>query len=792
MQESTITPPLQSAAAGDLQAALRVSEGQLRLALSAARMGTWDWDIQTDTITSSEQVATLFGVSAGAFSAPYAAYLARVHPADRAQVARAIAAALASHESSPTVAHRVIWPDGSVHWIETHAQIYRDGEGRPVRMTGVAMDITMRTRAEAERAEAEAALETSERRFRALIEHCADAVALVDERGMIKYASPAATRMLGYDADAYIGETTCAIIHPDDQQRVADQLAALVQQPNGQFAAEVRAQHQDGSWRWFEATAVNSLADPAIAGIVVNFHDVTARRQAEAALRESEERYRAISELVSDFAFAFRFEPGGDAVLEWITDAFTRITGYTLHEMRTLADWGDCIHPEDAAVAYQHLQQLRAGSPAVGEYRITARDGRLLWLRFYSRPVWGADGQRVTRVYGGVQDITQIKRLEQQLSHAQKLEAIGRLAGGIAHDFNNLLTVILGNVELLLAASARAPSMRADAEGIRQAAGRAAALTRQLLAFSRQQVMEPRTLDLNAVVGDMTQLLRRLIGEDITLATDLAADLGQVRADPGQIEQVIMNLAVNARDAMPDGGQLTIETANVGADSPPDRAGAAGVPYVLVTVSDTGVGMDAATVARIFDPFFTTKPIGKGTGLGLATVYGIVTQSGGQISVCSEPGKGTTFRVYLPRVDAAAASASAARSQVIRLAGDATILLVEDEPALRALAARVLRGYGYRVLEAVDGPSGLAAAAQHLGRIDLLLTDVLMPGGLSGRQLAEQISARRSMIKVLYTSGYSEAMMMPTQFSAHEAFLQKPFTPDVLARKVWEILQRDR
>ncbi len=492
----------------------------------------------------------------------------------------------------------------------------------------------------------------SGRRFRALIDHCADAVALLDRQAMVQFISPAATRILGYDLDTFIGEHVFEVIHPADRPRVAEQLDQLTLQPGSRITTELRAGHADGSWRWFEATAVNSLAEPAIAGLVVNFHDVTERKHAEAALRDSEERYRMISELVSDYAYAYHIAPDGSAALEWVTDAFTRITNYTREEMAMFDNWAAIVYPADQSIAEQHTQRLLAGQADVCEHRIRAKDGRILWMRLYGQPLWDAAEARVIRIYGAVQDITQIKQLEQQLSQAQKMEAIGQLAGGIAHDFNNLLTVILGNTELLLEPDTPIDAMRENAEQIHDTTKHAAALTRQLLAFSRQQVLEPRQLDINRILNDIRPLLRRLIGEDIDLVTRLDCDVGPIHADPIQIEQVLMNLVVNARDAMPSGGTLEIQTTNIVFDAADTRRqrGVGCGRYVMLTISDTGMGMDAQTKAHIFEPFFTTKAPGKGTGLGLATVHGIVAQSGGSITVESAPGQGSTFTIYLPQV----------------------------------------------------------------------------------------------------------------------------------------------
>ena len=382
------------------------------------------------------------------------------------------------------------------------------------------------------------------------------------------------------------------------------------------------------------------------------------------------------------------------------------------------------------------------------------------------------------------------RSLETQLAQSQRLEAVGRLAGGVAHDFNNILTAIGGYTDLLLADMAPDDTRRQDVEEIHRAAQRAAALTHQLLAFSRRQVMQPKVVDLNALVADIEKMLRRLIGEDILFATVLHPRAGNVRADPGQLEQVIVNLAVNARDAMPNGGRLTIETRSIELDEayraqhPTVTPG----PYVMLAVSDTGMGMDEETRSRIFEPFFTTKVRGKGTGLGLATVYGIVQQSGGHIWVYSEQDRGTTMRVYLPRVDAPAEKlARTGDPPPQNLRGTETILLVEDEAAVRAVTRQLLERNGYTVVEAPDGP---AALGLELATLDLLLTDVVMPS-MSGRELADKLVARRPGLRVLYMSGYTDdAVVRHGMLEPGLAYLEKPFRPDTLLRKVREALQR--
>ena len=510
------------------------------------------------------------------------------------------------------------------------------------------------------------------------------------------------------------------------------------------------------------------------------------RKRAEEQLQASERKYRLLFETSPEAMLVYDFET---LRILAVNQAAVARYGYSEQEFLglTIRD----IRPEqDQARLDEELKARPEGGAVRTGIRHRAKDGRVLEVDLVARPIEFA-GRQARLVLA--RDVTTQRTLEEQLRQSQKMEAVGQLAGGIAHDFNNLLTAILGSTQLLLHATPPDDPRHEDAVEIKNAGVRAAELTRQLLAFSRRQVLAPKVLGLNAVVAHMQKMLRRLLGEDIELAVTLAPDAGSVNADPGQLEQVLLNLAVNARDAMPTGGRLTIETTRVTltVELAERRHRLPPGDYACLAVTDSGSGMDEATQAHLFEPFFTTKEVGRGTGLGLATVYGIVKQSGGYIWVYSEVRHGTTVKVYLPRVAIAeedAAPLPAVAEPAAPRGGSETVLLVEDAAPVRSLARRSLEASGYTVLDAADGAAALDLAARHGGGIDVLVTDVVMPG-MSGRELAERLAPERPRMKVLYTSGYTDdAMVRQGVLTAGVAFLQKPFVPETLARKVREVL----
>ncbi len=521
--------------------------------------------------------------------------------------------------------------------------------------------------------------------------------------------------------------------------------------------------------------------------------EIANRKLADERFWESEDRYTNLVENVSDVIYS----TGEDGAITSLNLAFEKITGWSR------AAWlgksfRSLIHPDDLPRVMGRFQQILMGeTPPLTEFRILSKSRDYLVGEFTGSPQ--IKNGKVVGLFGIARDVTHRKKaeeemvaLQEQLRQSQKMEATGRLAGGIAHDFNNLLTIIKGYSQLSLIDLKEGDPLRGNIEEIQKASERAADLTRQLLAFSRRQVMEMKVLNLNTLLIDMEKMLRRVIGEDIALVTVLADALGRVKADTGQIENVIINLAVNARDAMPSGGKLIIETSNVELDEAYARSHVAVKPgrYVMFSVSDTGMGMTQEVKERIFEPFFTTKEKGKGTGLGSSTVYGIVKQSGGNIWVYSEPGSGTTFKIYLPRVDEPLEENGKIVSRGLLPCGNETVLVVEDEEEVRNLTVQILQRQGYRVLEASHGKEALYVFEKYRDPIHLVVTDVVMPE-MSGSELAKHLSTLHPDVKLIYMSGYTDSAIIHNGIlKAETPFIQKPFTPDILARRVREVLDR--
>lgn len=623
--------------------------------------------------------------------------------------------------------------------------------------------------------------------FRLISENAADMLAVVDMEGRRLYNSLAYQKVLGYSPEELKHSPAFEEVHPEDRERV--RAAAAEAQRTGTGATlEYRIRHKDGSWRVLESTSsviCNSKGEPE--KLVIVNRDVTERKLASEALRTSEASFRSAIENAP--YGIYRANASGQLLL--VNPALQKMLGYESQSELLQTNLAAGIYRD--ARQHQALNEMFASQDGFTdrEAEWKRKDGSHITARCTGRLVNGTKGEdSYYEVF--VEDVTEKRVLERQLQMAQKMEAVGRLSGGIAHDFNNLLGVIIGYSQVLKRTLAPESAAFEHAEEIEKAGQRAASLTRQLLAFSRKQVLAPAILDLNALITDMEKMLPRLIGEDIRLTLKLDSSIGRVKADQSQIEQVVMNLAVNARDAMPHGGQLVIETANVTFDENYTRhhAGSRAGRYVMLSVEDTGSGMDAETLAHIFEPFFTTKERGKGTGLGLATVYGVVKQSEGYVWVDSEPGKGSSFKVHLPLVENSqpvqAVRPAVPSAETVR--GSETVLLAEDADALRKLAQTLLERNGYRVLAAANGFEALAILRQRGKRIDLLLTDVIMPG-LNGRELATRMALLQPGLKVLYMSGYADSAI--ADHGALEPgthLLHKPFTEEVLIRKVRQVL----
>ena len=620
-------------------------------------------------------------------------------------------------------------------------------------------------------------LSEAEQRLRAIVTKAPVVFFALDANGIFTLSEGRALQKLGLQPGQVVGQSVFQVYrdHPEILEHVRRAL-------NGEEFSSIDESSERGLcfetyWAPIRGT------DGNLAGSIGVAVDISERKKNELARTEAETLYRSLVEQLS--AVTYIAELGLEGEWLFVSPQIETLLGYAPSEwLADSSNWIQHVHPEDRQLVHDAENAASAGNPFRAEYRMFRRDGKIIWIKDSGSLVPGPDGRAL--LHGVLLDDTEEKQMEKRLAQAARMEAVGQLASGVAHDFNNLLTIIKGYSSILMDRNPGTPDYRAAKE-IEQAADRAASLTHQLLAFSRKQTLQPRLLDLNTIVQGLEKMLRRLLSEKVDLVIRTARDLGYVKADPVQMEQVLLNLVVNARDAMPKGGKLVITTAmqqlseDCGQDELLVRAGS----YVTLSVSDTGTGMNAATRARIFEPFFTTKEVGKGTGLGLATVYGIIKQSNGYIQVDSGPGKGSEFRVYMPRVEHQPAAAHKPMTADTHKRGTGTILLAEDEPLLRELGETILTQAGYKVLTAPSIQALKSLMADYSGSIDLLLTDVVMPG-MSGPELVHVVRERFPEIRVLYMSGYADDEIEDLDRDA--AFLQKPFTPSELTAKVAEVL----
>jgi PAS domain S-box-containing protein len=667
-------------------------------------------------------------------------------------------------------------PDGSLTWLSVNSEpLFREGEARPHAVVSTFSDITRRK-------DIEDALRRSEERYRRILETTLEGVWLIDLEGNTTYGNQRMAEMLGCTPEELATANMWEFIDDSDRDVVVQRLAARARGV-GELH-DFRFKRKDGTYIWTSMATSPITQLDGTKGALAMVRDVTVARRMEAELRESKERHELA--LSAGELGTWEWTVGGGKVAA--SDQVRAILGVPPETPLDNRDvYFSYVHPDDRdGLTAKMRGHVESGSTErfVNDYRIVRPDGQVRWVRSSGRAIRGPAGE--PRILGTLSDVTESRALEEQLQQARQLEGIGRLAGGVAHDFNNLLTAILASVAF--AESAKVPGIAEDLTTIRTAAERGAELTRQLLAFARKQVIELAPLDLNAILGQLAKLLRRMVGEDVELTFDLGEHLWLLRGDASQIEQVIVNLVVNGREAMPKGGMLRIETRNVlvAPGNEHRHPGVAPGEYVSLAVTDAGGGIDKAVVPHIFEPFYTTKR--TGTGLGLASCYGIVTQLGGHIRVQSEQGQGSTFTVYLPRdrgqprpAQRAAAPSPASRST-------STILLVEDDDLLRSVIVRGLSEGGYRVLVASDGDQALAVAAKHDGPIHALITDVIMPR-MSGGQLAERFASIRPETKILFVSGYTDQIIARQNVvEPGQHFLAKPYTIDTLRQRIDDMI----
>ncbi len=735
-----------------------MSEERLRLAFLATGDALWDWNTLTGYVWRNRRLAELAG-EAGPPAEDFAWWADRLHPDDRPRVLAALEAAL-NEGKAFSYEYRFRGAHDRYRHILDRGCLIRDAAGRVVRAVGVMTDITARKEMEAEL-----------RKLALIAQRTSNSVVLTDARRRIEWVNESFQRLTGYALEEVRGRTPGSFLQgPGTDPEVVRDMRERLNRGEG-FSVEILNYRKNGEPYWQRLDVQPMHTDGALSGFLGLQLDITAQKQTELKLLQSDTLLRQAGRVARLGAWSLDLATNRPT---WSEEVY-RLHGAPAGKQFTLEEALEFYAPESRLLLVEAIERaVREGTPWDLEMPFLNAEGKRLWVRVNGEPV--LENGRCVRLIGTIQDISQHKEMERRLLQAQKMDAIGRLAGGIAHDFNNLLTVIRGYGEMLLAAhSGDDPALPLLRE-ILTATSRAGALTQQLLAFSRRQPQHLVAVDLNAQVREMVSMLRRIIGEHIGLETPLDPGLGMVRADPVQLEQVILNLVLNARDAVgSQGGRVEIATANV------DRVRLPGgsTEWVMLSVADTGCGMTEEVKARLFEPFFTTKPSGKGTGLGLATVYGIVEGSQGWIEVESEPGRGSVFRIFLPRLPRQAEPEPERRNTAAASGGQETILVVEDEQTVRAFVTRVLASQGYRVLSAGSPEEAFAVASQER-RIDLMLTDVVMPG-MSGFELAGRLAEQQPGLRILFMSGYYESQ---AEEGASRPVLVKPFSPAVLAQTV--------
>jgi two-component system cell cycle sensor histidine kinase/response regulator CckA len=754
---------------------LRRSEEHLRSTFNAAAVGLLVVDMEGRPTGANPAALEFLGYSAEELKTK--SFPEFTHPddidADWA-LFRELIEGLRKHYQ---IEKRFIRKQGDIVWGRLSAALVRDQAGAPLYATAVLEDITARKLVED-------ALSTSEERFRTVTESMSDIVSIFDAKGIARYHSPSYESLLGRSAAERLGRSAFEAIHPDDHAAVLAAITEVRAAPDRSAAVRSRLSHADGRWLTVDTRLTNLLSNPAIKGLVAVSRDVTAQSHAEEALLESEQRFRQVTEAIREVFWL-------SDVTTWqalyVSPAYEAILGFPVEEVyKDGVAWLAHVHPEDK----ERVTAALSGIPSDDSdlvLRIIRSDGEVRWISAKMYRIRNDEG-KVYRIAGVADDITDRRQMEDVLQGKQRMEVVGQLAGGIAHEFNSILTGIRARAEFLLE-GASGDDSREDAEAIIHASDHAAGLTRQLLAFSQQEIVQARILDLNDVVRAATPGLKSIAHEDITVTSELDAEGGCVNVDPSDIEQVLLNLVLNAREAISNGGAIVLKTERVDVtDGQPSHAFEleAG-PYMLLSVSDTGRGMDESTRMRAFQPFFSKRASGRGVGLGLAIVHGIIARYRGAIHVESEVGRGTTVRIYLPVSTEASPPQDTIPESVSDGAGN-TVLVVEDQAEVRKVVRRVLEKRGYRVLEASNGREALKIHEDCNGQIDLVLTDVVMPE-MGGSELAAHLREIAPQLPVIYMSGYTEDEVLRRGVPGDATrLLQKPFTTNALADIVREVL----
>jgi PAS domain S-box-containing protein len=759
----------------------RLTASRLDAAQKVGQMGFWELEVDANRLTWTDQVYEIFGTDRDSFANTFEAFRAFVHPEDlpahQEQHSRVL------HGVSPMdVQHRVVRSDGRIRHVRERAQLYRRSPGASPVLVGTVQDVTSEHKVES-------ALRLSEERFRGIISSAALGIVITDVGGRIQIANEVFCRMLGYTEMELAGLDEISLVHADDRARYQRAVDRLMAGEVESFIMEKRCLTKSGNILWSRASASAQFdhgGKPVSMTVITE--DITEQRQVERQLRLLESAIARTSDLVI-ITEADLIDGDGPKIV-YVNDAFERRTQYSREEAMgktpRMLQGADTSRDELDRIR----RSLERTEPVRAELTNYQKDGKEFSIELEIAPVFDRNGS-CTHFVAIERDITERLALEAQLRQSQRLESVGQLTGGVAHDFNNLLTVVLGNADLLCEALAEDDRHRPLAEMIVGAAEKGAQLTQRLLAFSRRQALDPKIVDVNQLLRGMHGLLLRSLGEHIEIAVLAAANLSHASVDPGQLESAVLNLCLNARDAMPTGGRLTVETANMMLDSRYAAIHSEVRPgrYVMLAVSDTGVGIGAAELPRVFEPFFTTKEMGKGTGLGLAMVYGFIKQSGGHVSIYSELGQGTCVKMYLPSTDSEQ-ELSYPPTELELTGGSESILLVEDDPMVRSYANKQLASMGYRVVEAANALTALDVL-RGSEVFDLLFTDVVMPGGMSGRQLVDEALKVRPALKILYTSGYTEnAIVHHGRLDPGVNLLPKPYRRKELAEKIRNALER--